>query len=105
MITRALRILQVSTYDTIGGAEKVGWNLYQTYRERGYSSWLAVGHKLGTDPNVLLIPRREQRKGWPHFCCDVHSGLQSPKKPQVGTVSLASALARIIAEPGKALDR
>jgi glycosyltransferase involved in cell wall biosynthesis len=54
--TAALRILQVSTYDIIGGAERVAWNLFQTYRTRGHASWLAVGTKLGTDPDVLPIP-------------------------------------------------
>jgi glycosyltransferase involved in cell wall biosynthesis len=54
----ALGVLQVSTYDVIGGAERVAWNLFQTYRRRGHPSWLAVGTKLGTDPGVLLIPNR-----------------------------------------------
>jgi len=52
----ALAVLQVSTYDLIGGAERVAWNLFQTYRQRGHASWLAVGTKLGTDPDVFLIP-------------------------------------------------
>lgn len=55
-----LGVLQVSTYDLIGGAERVAWNLFQTYRKRGHASWLGVGTKLGTDPDVLLVPNRPQ---------------------------------------------
>src|SRR5258707_15790678 len=51
-------ILQISTYDIAGGAEKVAWNLFEAYRERGLNSWLAVGTKRSSDPNVMLIPRR-----------------------------------------------
>src|SRR5947208_10982688 len=75
--TRDLRILQVSTYDTIGGAERVAWNLFQAYGARGFGSWLAVGHKLGSDPDVLTIPNHEERGKWSRFCGDVHSSLQS----------------------------
>jgi len=105
MTDRVLRVLQVSTYDTIGGAEKVASNLFQSYRARGYDSWLAVGHKLGIDPDVLLIPKHEQRRRRTYFSCNGYCGIQSREKSQVGTASWVGALARIIREPGKALDR
>ena len=54
---RGPAVLQVSTYDLIGGAERVAWNLFQAYRQRGHASWLAVGTKLGTDPDVLVDSR------------------------------------------------
>jgi glycosyltransferase involved in cell wall biosynthesis len=104
MAERALRILQVSTFDTIGGAAKVAWSLFQSYRACGYGSWLAVGHKLGNDPNVLLIPNQKQRGRWSRFCWDVHSGLQS-LEAQVGGVSWLGGLTQVLAEPGRALDR
>lgn len=53
----SLRILQVSTIDLLGGAEKVAWELFRSYRLRGYGSWLGVGQKLSTDPDVFLIPQ------------------------------------------------
>ena len=56
MTDRGLHILHVSIYDSIGRGPKGWWSLFQTYRARGHGSWLAVGHKLGNDPNVL--PRR-----------------------------------------------
>ena len=60
----ALRILQVSTADSGGGAEKVAWNLFQAYRQRGLRSWLAVGRKGSNDPDVLLIPNDEHHSKW-----------------------------------------
>jgi glycosyltransferase involved in cell wall biosynthesis len=45
----------------MGGAQKVAWNLFESYRARGHESWLAVGDKLGSHGNVLPIPRIEHR--------------------------------------------
>src|SRR5262245_56427958 len=50
-----LRILQVSTGDVLGGAERVAWNLFDGYRRLGHGSWLAVGDKRTSDPGVLEI--------------------------------------------------
>jgi glycosyltransferase involved in cell wall biosynthesis len=103
--TEALGVLQVSTYDIIGGAERVAWNLFQTYRKRGYASWLAVGTKLGTDPDVLLIPNRSRdgRSTRPHTAGP--SGTQAPEAPPGWTISRLSAVTRVMADPARALDR
>jgi glycosyltransferase involved in cell wall biosynthesis len=61
--SETLTVLQVSTFDLIGGAERVAWNLFQTYRSRGHTSRLAVGTKLGSDPDVFLIPN-PTGNGW-----------------------------------------
>ena len=53
---RRLRVLQVNTGDTVGGAARVSRSLFESYRARGHASWLAVGHKLVDDPDVLAIP-------------------------------------------------
>jgi glycosyltransferase involved in cell wall biosynthesis len=55
MAEDSLRILQVNTSDTGGGAQNIAWNLFQTYRRRGHRSWLAVGDKHSTDPGVVPI--------------------------------------------------
>jgi glycosyltransferase involved in cell wall biosynthesis len=72
---RALHILQVSTVDIGGGAEKVAWNLFHAYRERGYVSWLAVGRKRSDDPDVLEIPRLRQSVPWGRPCWILHGRL------------------------------
>lgn len=51
-----LRILQVSTTDIGGGAEKIAFNLFQEYQKCGHSSWLAVGKKDSLDENIFGIP-------------------------------------------------
>jgi glycosyltransferase involved in cell wall biosynthesis len=52
----SLRILQVSTSDIGGGAEKIAWDMLQIHRASAVESWLAVGSKFGTDPYVIQIP-------------------------------------------------
>lgn len=53
---RPLRILQVGTTETGGGAASVTANLLRGSRARGCQAWLAVGQKTSDDPKVLLIP-------------------------------------------------
>ena len=52
---RPLRVLQVNTFDSVGGAARVARNLFEIYRSRGHDSWLAVGHRQSRDPNVLSL--------------------------------------------------
>jgi glycosyltransferase involved in cell wall biosynthesis len=47
-----LRILQISTSDVDGGAEKVALNLFTEYRELGHYSRLAVGYKRSSDSDI-----------------------------------------------------
>lgn len=54
---RSLRILQLSTNDQGGGAERIAWTLFTTYRQRGHDAWLVVGGKRTSHPYVLPIPR------------------------------------------------
>src|SRR5919198_1169298 len=100
----ALRILQVSTYDTIGGAERVAWNLSQIYRERGLGSWLAVGHKLGTDPHVLPVPNGEGVAKWARLWRGVEARLESAEERRQ-LAPTARRFARVVAEPRRALDQ
>lgn len=58
MSENKLRILQVSTYDVAGGAEKIAWDLCTSYRTQGHRSWLAVGTKKSYGQNVFSIPNR-----------------------------------------------
>lgn len=56
-----LHILQVSTYDIAGGAEKVAWDLFQAYKDLGHKSTLVVGTKRSNDPSVFCIPHNVYR--------------------------------------------
>jgi glycosyltransferase involved in cell wall biosynthesis len=99
----ALRILQVSTYDTIGGAERVAWNLARSYRARGHDSLLAVGQKLSTDPHVLRLPDQDERGRWGRFWGALETRLDGPQKS--GVTTWARRFATAVSEPGRALDR
>jgi glycosyltransferase involved in cell wall biosynthesis len=59
-----LRILQVSSSDIAGGAEKVAFDLFRAYRRRHLNSWLAVGVKHSEDPDVIAIPNSLYRTRW-----------------------------------------
>lgn len=66
--TSPLRILQVSTMDRAGGAERSAWNLFQAYKERGHESWLAVGTKCTDEADVLVIPNEVTGNPWERLC-------------------------------------
>jgi hypothetical protein len=80
--------LQVSTADIGGSAEKVAWNLFQSYRARGHGSWLAVGRKCSDDPGVLLVPNDNCRSRWRHTWFAIRNVLS----PLVGKVRGAGRL-------------
>ncbi|MBP7933054.1 MAG: glycosyltransferase [Phycisphaerae bacterium] len=63
----ALRVLQVNSADSVGGAEKVGFDLHRAYLQRGLEAWLAVGRKLTGDASVLAMSGgpRAGRERWP----------------------------------------
>lgn len=59
-------ILQVSTSDISGGAEKIAYDLYRSYQIKGYKSFLSVGTKISEEPNIVLIPNDKYRP-WKNF--------------------------------------
>lgn len=58
-----MNILQVSTSDISGGAEKIAYDLYRSYQIKGYKSFLSVGTKTSEEPNIVLIPN-DRYKPW-----------------------------------------
>jgi glycosyltransferase involved in cell wall biosynthesis len=59
-----MKILQVSPCDVGGGAEKVATELFQAYRQRGHSAWLAVGWRAQPRPGIFCIPNDRFRNLW-----------------------------------------
>jgi glycosyltransferase involved in cell wall biosynthesis len=71
-----MRIVQTSSFEFGGGAERIAYTLHQAYRERGHDAVLAVGKKSSDDPSVWLVPNDEARSEWYHFWMARHEQLQ-----------------------------
>ncbi len=52
-----MRILQISTADTGGGAEGTAWDLQQYFLAQGHDALLAVGRKFRPRAEILEFPR------------------------------------------------
>jgi glycosyltransferase involved in cell wall biosynthesis len=101
-----LSILQVNTFDVGGGSARVAWNLFAAYRARGYSSWLAVGRKRSTDPNVVVIADPRMRRRWFRAWRALELRLEQSQGRTRRQRLLAglSYLAHLFAEPGRIGD-
>jgi len=104
MTEQPLHILQVSTADIGGGAERVAWSLFQSYRLRGHASWLAVGRKISNDSDVFLIPNGELQKSWSRLWLALSGYLASHNGSFRGAWRL-NDLVRGMAEPRRWLDQ
>ena len=70
-----MRILQLSTYDYAGGAEKIAWTLFDRYRQLGHVSKMAVGTKRTNDPDIFEIPKTKTIYPWTRLCWAAYSRL------------------------------
>ncbi len=57
-------VLQVSTADVLGGAERIARQLHEAAVSRGGESWLAVGRTQGHVRGALTIPNEALRSPW-----------------------------------------
>ena len=93
-LDRPLRILQVNTFDVAGGAERVAWNLFTSYREMGHQSRLTVGHRKSCDPGVMELSYQPKRFSFHAAFSACESGLA----PLAGRVRGAWRLHRLCDE-------
>jgi glycosyltransferase involved in cell wall biosynthesis len=103
MSLKKFNILQISTTDIAGGAEKIAWNLFRAYRRRGLSSWLAVGTKLSNDSEVFVVPNDDYRGRWAHLWLAIGNTLS----PLIGKVHGADRLQGwlpMIGQPKRAIE-
>lgn len=98
-----MNILQVSTGDVLGGAERVALNLHEAYRRTGHQAYLAVGRKKSADPAVLQI--RNDRIGNPlrRAAWSAHYGIARLHGRLSGARQF-SQLFRQLAEPASLID-
>lgn len=84
----ARTILQISTSDRGGGAERVALNLHQGYRDLDHDAFVAVGRKRGDDPRVLAVDSDAIRSGWTRFWQGVTHELHTHEHRTGGTTRL-----------------
>jgi glycosyltransferase involved in cell wall biosynthesis len=96
-----LGILQVSTFDIAGGAEAVALNLHRGYRSRGLDACLVVGRRQANYPGVLMLSNGGTRASWSDWWWTLADWLND--RSFRGRRS-AHTLARLLAEPGRAID-
>jgi glycosyltransferase involved in cell wall biosynthesis len=99
---RSPHILQVSTADLGGGAERVAWNLHHAYHAAGASAHLAVGRKLSDDPRVLPIPNQAKRHPWARLWGRIRHQLLIHQH-RLGNTARLRELATSIASPSRFL--
>ncbi len=98
-----LRILQVSTADLLGGAERIAANLHQAYLDAGHASSLAVGRKHGEAPGTFRINPSVGGGAWRRLWWGGHHRLASWPRRGKGWRFLLRAF-KTVAEPGHLLD-
>jgi glycosyltransferase involved in cell wall biosynthesis len=101
---RPLNILQVNTFDINGGAARTAWNMFRLFQKRGHRSWLAVGIKRSTDPDVFVIPSDAMRSVWAKFWLSAGRRLTPLHGKLPGTRRITGGLA-LLSRPGWQIRR
>jgi glycosyltransferase involved in cell wall biosynthesis len=97
------RVMQVSPYDVWSGAERIAWLLFKGLKARGLQSSMAVGNKTGNDPDIVVIPNRENYSGIRQVAWRLQQALIYHRKAFRGSYRL-SRLVRVVVEMGSVRD-
>ncbi|MDH4152451.1 MAG: glycosyltransferase [Nitrospira sp.] len=100
-----MRILQVNTADTGGGAETVAWQLMQGYRRAGHQSWMAVGKKNTESSDTYLIQHDPYRTAWSRWCGALANRLIQLEPSGKHNRRLYQLLALGLGQPSRAFQR
>jgi glycosyltransferase involved in cell wall biosynthesis len=100
-----LKILSVNGSDRCGGAERLAWDLFNSYRMLGHRSWLMVGEKTSNDPDSLSFPRA-MAGPWNRAWRGVrHRVMALADRWPRARIDRCLPLIQNVAEPGKWYDR
>ena len=97
-------VLQVHTLDEGGGAAKVARALAAGLRSRGHPSWLLVGRKHTSDPDILQLQHHQSTSGWGRWWWYLHD-LAVPFAGRVKGFGRLSRALGTVAVPSKAVAR
>ncbi len=68
-----MNILQISTFDTKGGAAKVAFELHNSLRKHGHVTHMFVHHKQSSDPSIQTIKQTKVERILARLCAtDIH---------------------------------
>lgn len=90
MNQRSRDILQISTADRLGGAERIALNLHRAYRAAGRGATLAVGRRYTDESGVMEIRHDVAGSVWRRTMWRLHHTMQ----PYYGRSLIARRLAR-----------
>jgi len=100
-----LEIVQVSTSDTGGGAERIAADLHRACLARGFRSTLAVGFSFDGIPNTVVIPNDASRSAWARAVLKLQPPLPQPPAKVSRMGCYARRAVKIVAEPQRAWRR
>src|SRR5262249_33556990 len=98
---RSLTILHVNTTNGYGGAAEVAQDLYESARQRGHHSWMAVGTKRGDDPHIFRLDHTPYRTAWARSWIKTASFLDPIRGKFPGPARLYTWLRLGVAEPAR----
>jgi glycosyltransferase involved in cell wall biosynthesis len=99
-----MRICQVAFAEDAGGAERVAYNLHQSYQSAGEDAFLAVGHRSSSDPSVITLDHASLRNPWSRFWCRLATYL-GPASVSSPLRRRLRRLAEFLGRPGACLRR
>ncbi|MGB0671417.1 MAG: glycosyltransferase [Rhodospirillales bacterium] len=99
-----MNILQVSTFDHGGGAEKVAELLHHGYQAAGQRASLAVKRRRGAIPGTIEIPETHGHGAWASAWLKGAKGCEA-RSGRMRGMGAAATLMRAIARPAASLDR
>jgi glycosyltransferase involved in cell wall biosynthesis len=76
-VNKKISVIQISTSDFGGGAERIAFDLFKAYKSLGHKSLLFVGRKRINDNNIFEISNDSYRNNWAQFWIKM-AGLLSP---------------------------
>ena len=105
MADSSFDIVQVSTADVMGGAERIAADLHRACLARDIASHLAVGFCFDDVPGSVLIPNDARRSAWARAVLRVLPPLpQPPLRLSQSALGMRQAL-KVLSEPRRAWRR
>lgn len=100
-----MRVVQVSSADMGGGAERIAADLHRTCLERGVDSTLAVGYRFDDIPHTVTIPNDRLRSAWARAVLRFEPPVPAPPAKLGPAALLARRAIKTVAEPSRAWRR